>query len=299
MLHSDEYSFTTYDTSFSRNSSIDDDPSIASLVEKNRHLQSEIRMISDLLCKKQEEIKKLKQATASSPLSELKKTIKLRDTNVTTYTSPWKFQIFLEILKSLKQFSYSAIIDDDVIREFVNYLKRNYPQTLIIDLEATKSLSTGTEEDIRKKLNPEVIGIFSEILLLLKSSQRYSLLTYNANNLSFYHYCLNDEDNEELAEQLVLRLRHYVDVEQLLHVSNPRPTPYTESALFTIENMVKIIWNALDNRIKRTVCLDELQKLPSHPDELNVTVTNNFIISKFTRMSELATSDKARGDKLK
>lgn len=271
----------------------EDDPSMAVLLEKHRHLQSEILTITDLLCKKREEIKRIKEVVAnkSSSLLRFKNTIK----GEADLSYPAKFQCLLKILKDLKNFACSGIIDDDVLHEFVAYLKLTYPQVLIVDVEHTRLLIHGSEEDVRKILNDGVVDHFVDVILVLKNAKHYSVLAYNPDNSIFFHHCLNGSENIELAEQLVLRMRHYLNVVKLLHIS-PNSTPYTESSLYAIENMMKIIWNGLDDRLSNSISVDQFLKLPSHPDELNVIVANNYAISKIKSISDLAISDNDSSD---
>lgn len=296
MLQNDIDSSTSTGTTFSDISKItsidENDFSIALLAEKNRHLHSELCTLSNLLCKKQEEIKELKLATkAISPLSKLQST-----SSTSSHSYPRKIQNFLQVLRNLSKFSLSSSTDDDVLTEFVKYLKSTYPQVLIVDSDSTSLLTSGTEEDIKKVLNPGIVSKYSEILFVLKTPSRYSLLVYNTKDMSFYHHCLNEEDNEEAAEQMVLRLRHYVDVERLLHVSNTASTQYTESSLYTIENIIKIIWNELDERLDKPLSLDEFEKLPSYPDELNVAVTNNYVVAKINNLIQLSNTSDNKSD---
>ena len=113
-------------------------------------------------------------------------------------------------------------------------------------------------------------------------------MLYNGANASFYHYDAAGKRHAELAEQLILRLRRHLEADQLVEVESAGGAPqaqFGDSALFTVDSMMKIILTAEDDA-KESVSPVQLLNLPSQPDYLKIIIMSRYIVTKLGQIEQ-------------
>lgn len=256
-------------------------PIAADLLERNKAMRSEIAVLDTLIGGKYAELAALERdeqtedggagANSEAPADDARLPAHVR-----------RLKEVVRAVVDLDEFAAADGLNDDVVDEYIRHLERNYEQVLIVGPEAVHALCALPKEAVAEWLAGRQAHRFERLLFVLKQEGHYSLVLYNGANASFYHYDAAAKRHAELAEQLILKLRRHLEADQLVEVESAggaQQAQFGESALFTVDSMMKIILTVEDDA-KESVSPVQLLNLPSQPDYLKIIIMSRYIVTK-------------------
>ena len=266
---------------------------IASLLEQNNGVRAEILALENLLCEKYSELIALQNADPHQGVDSM------------NCSNQYKLQRAVSLIDDLERFSQEDGLNEDAIEEYIRYLEYMYTRVPIIGPDAVQMICYSPLERTRQFLESKKAPNEQKLMFVLKDVDRYSLLLYDATNASFNLYDMTKERNE-LAQQLIFTLRQCFDVQQVIDVEED--SLYTDSALFCIDNMIKIILSAEEESLTTTgpnvqssqspvsqppstPSPVQLMQIHSQPDYLKIIIMSRYIVTKLSHIEKLCSGD--------
>lgn len=259
-------------------------PTISELLERNRRMRSEIKILSELVHEKHAEFLDLQ--TSSSDVI-----VKRHITNLPEPVYLHKLKGVIRVIGELENFVNEDGLNNDVIDEYIRHIESTYTKVLIFRSEEVQLIRNASPEQCRQLLDAKRAFDYEKVIFVLKENGRYSLILFNSKNASFYHYD-TAKGNSEMAEHLIFRLRRYFVVQQLVEVESK--FNFVNSSLSTVDYMMKIVLNAEESN-GGDVSPVQLLNRPSHPDHLKIIIMSRYIVMKLALLERLIEEDENEG----